>query len=39
MNLQMTNEWAFDFLNIAIVIFCMKYSLIIHDQTPWFFPV
>ena len=26
-NLQMTNEWAFAFLNTALIIFCLMYSL------------
>ena len=37
-NLQMTTEWAFAFLNIAVIIFCLMYSLNILHQTPSFFP-
>ena len=32
-------EWAFAFLNTAIIIFCLMYSLNIPHQTPSFFPV
>ena len=38
-NLQMTTEWAFAFLNTAVIIFCLRYSLNIPHQTPSFFPV
>ena len=36
-NLQMTIEWAFAFLNTAVIIFCLRYSLNIPYQTPSFF--
>ena len=38
-NLQMTTEWAFVFLNTAVIIFCLRYSLNIPLQTPSFFPL
>ena len=33
-NLQMRTEWAFAFLNTAIIIFCLRYSLNIPHQAP-----
>ena len=38
-NLQMTTEWAFVFLNTIVIIFCLRYSLSIPHQTSPFFPV
>ena len=40
-NLQIATERAFTFLNIAVIIFCVRYSLNIphSNQTPSFFPV
>ena len=35
----MTTEWAFAFLNTAVIIFCLRYSLNVPHQTPSFFPV
>ena len=36
-NLQMETEWAFAFLNTAVIIFSLRYSLNIPHQTPSFF--
>ena len=38
-NLKMTTEWAFAFLNTAIIIFCLRYSLNIphSNENPSFF--
>ena len=38
-NLQMRTEWAFAFLNTAVIIFSLRYSLNIPHQTPSFSPV
>ena len=40
-NLRMIAEWAFAFLNTAVIIFCSMYSLNIphSNQNPSFFPV
>ena len=40
-NMRMATEWAFAFLNTAIIIFCLIYSLNIphSNQNPSFFPV
>ena len=38
-NLKITTEWAFAFLNIAVIVFCLIYSLNIPHQNPSFFPV
>ena len=40
-DLQMTTEWAFVFLNPAVIIFCLRYSLNIphSNEVPSFFPV
>ena len=40
-NLQMTTEWAFNFVSTAVIIFCLMYVLNIphSDQNSSFFPV
>ena len=39
-NLQITTEWECTFLNIAIIIFCLIYSITIHhsNHNPSFYP-